>query len=452
MTPQFKWNGLFLILLIGLPQTVNSIELRHYKPYNYEVLFTNPSCKSYLYETPLFSQTGQEIPGKTKDAYCKSGDSRRSGKREGAPLKRLLEWIEDSQTKEIFLAYLSFSKQSIAKALCQAIKKRNVKVTLVIDSRNETDPHRMAKANYLSRCRPQNISANHTPNDPVVITTGHDGRGRDRVGYAHNKLILINPHSRGATKIGFSSGNLSSGTTIHHENWHFITTSSQSYFAQAHKCLMKGVLNHSQGKKAYSQFIQKCRDSIQAPEESDIKVYFIPGNGDSAIAAIKEAAHRSQSISIAAHRFSNSQLITILQDGLKRSTRLRLIVDDDIYWTARYGRGMGRNQLGEYGKINRLRKAGMRVKYIETYADDVFEPKSLQLQHNKFLIFKFKTRKGAVFTGAGNLTTAAFTTNFENFYYITIPEVHRAFEKQYHYLWNKLARSYQEMPTELALP
>ena len=67
------------------------------------------------------------------------------------------------------------------------------------------------------------------------------------------------------------------------------------------------------------------------------------------------------------------------------------------------------------------------------------------------IIFHFD-KKGAVFTGAGNLTISAFKQNFENFYYITIPEVYDAFANQYNYLWFKLGKSHSELPTKLELP
>ena len=74
-----------------------------------------------------------------------------------------------------------------------------------------------------------------------------------------------------------------------HENWHFVTTSSKSYFAKIHKCLMEGVVDHDQSTTAYSSFINSCRRKINVSEESDIKVFLIPGNGRQATTAISNA-------------------------------------------------------------------------------------------------------------------------------------------------------------------
>jgi hypothetical protein len=89
---------------------------------------------------------------------------------------------------------------------------------------------------------------------------------------------------------------------------------------------------------------------------------------------------------------------------------------------------------------------GVLVKYLETNQN------IYQLQHNKFMIYTFGGAAGAVFTGAGNLTTSAFTKNFENFYYITIPEVVRAYDEQYDRYYDTMATGASEMPRDYVLP
>ncbi len=438
-----------LLFITGLLSTsALAVSLKDYTPFEYEVLFTNPVCKQYFYNETVVSNSGDELISKTKDAYCKSSDSSKSRARKNSPHRRLKDWIKDKNTKEIFMAYLSFSNGDIQKELCNAIKYRNVKVTFVIDSNNESDPNRMAQLRKLSKCRPKNVAPGKA-NLPEVHTSGNRGGAK----YAHNKVILINPFDKNQVRVGFSSGNMSSGTTTHHENWHFVTTSPDSYFAKAHLCLREGILKHDSGKKAYSKFISQCRQKIQVEEESDIKTFFIPGEGSQALDTIKKAIKYSTNIDMAAHRFSYTALINALKSQLKtRKTKVRLVADDDIYWSGVYKKGMGRNSLLELGKVRSLEKLGMQTKFVETYTDKVFEPKSLQLQHNKFLIFTYKNKEGSVFTGAGNLTGSAFSVNYENFYFISIPEVFKAYQDQYSHFWNELADSAKDMPSELVLP
>ncbi len=72
-----------------------AVKLSDYSPYEFEVLFTNPVCAEY--------------EGKPKDVYCKQADEAASIARKNAPQYRLKEWISDRETKELYLAYLSFS-------------------------------------------------------------------------------------------------------------------------------------------------------------------------------------------------------------------------------------------------------------------------------------------------------------------------------------------------------
>ena len=122
----------------------------------------------------------------------KAFDSRTSTSRKNSPHRRLIDWIRNPKTKEIFMSYLSFSNSSIAKELCQAIKKRHVKVTLVFDSNNESELARMRTANSLKTCAKRNSK------ELVQIVTRGNTRG---LGYAHNKLFFVNPHHKMKQKL-----------------------------------------------------------------------------------------------------------------------------------------------------------------------------------------------------------------------------------------------------------
>jgi HKD family nuclease len=72
------------------------------------------------------------------------------------------------------------------------------------------------------------------------------------------------------------------------------------------------------------------------------------------------------------------------------------------------------------------------------------------LHHNKFITFT--TPQGeAAFAGAGNLTGTAFTDNFENFYWITIPHVVKAMKDQHEHLWS-LATPSDNLPATNVQP
>ena len=125
-----------------------------------------------------------------------------------------------------------------------------------------------------------------------------------------------------------------------------------------------------------------------------------------------------------------------------------MVFDDDVYW-AGHGEQVGDNAAHEYTNAMSLVNLGGDARWMETnHAMHL-------LHHNKYLIFNMPENsqyKSAVFCGAGNLTGTAFTSNFENFYYVEIPSVVAAYNKQYDHVWNDLASHYKRLPKENVLP
>ncbi|MFH1129723.1 MAG: hypothetical protein V1754_00180, partial [Pseudomonadota bacterium] len=190
---------------------------------SYKVLFTNPVCGPYEYSDPVRTADGEGwINQKPEDVYCKYEDADASGARSSSPQHQLVEWIESlGQGDGLFLAYLSFSNRPVATALCDAAQ-RGVKITFVLDA--PTD-----RSRELENC------------GGTILIRGHKGG----IGYAHNKIVIVNPNNNNSEymKMVFSSGNLSSGAVLHHENWHFIEVARESFFAQAHVCLMQAQID-----------------------------------------------------------------------------------------------------------------------------------------------------------------------------------------------------------------
>lgn len=373
---------------------------------------------------------------------------------EQPPSQRLVDWIRDPSTKEIFMAYLSFSEYQIQQELCAA-GNRGVKITLVNDISNEINKFD-AMIKTLSQCirDKNNFTARYIGNTPDK-----------KIGFAHNKVTIINPSSSSVIKIAFGSANMTPGLVTLHENWNFVTTSVNSHFAQTHLCLKDALLSHVTSLDSFSSFISNCRDKITSPEEEDIKVFLVPGKwkgeweGLRALKVIDEAFARSLSVFATAHRYSQNNIINGLNKLAQKGLDSRLVVDDDLYWAGVFGHGFGRNMFNEFKNLSSSISAGVNVRYVETMivpqADvngniDLSIPAPGQLQHNKYLIFNFKN-SGAVFTGAGNFTQSAFhmpkhATNLENYYYITIPEVVKSYNNQYDYFWTNLSTSFEEMP------
>ena len=448
-----KTRALFFLhfcLLSLINISAHAKKLSEYTPYNYDVLFTNPDCKEHFYEAPIISVKGNLIFNKPKNAYCRPEENTVVQKQKHTPFYKIKEWIRDPETKEIFMAYLSFSKKAIRDELCKAIEERGLKLTLIVDKNNKK--RGMESLLDLKHCPSFRVGQDEI-SIPKVLTRGGEGKGKNKIGFAHNKLILINPHQKGKVKLAFSSGNMSNGTTTHHENWHFITTNSESYFFQSHLCLKKGLLDYAISIDVFTKFMKECRAKIEAPEETDIKAFFVPAEGKEAIEAVKFEMGRASEIRMATHRFSSKKIIASMEKALERGAHIQFVFDDDLYWTSKLKRGIGRNLYREAVHVDSLIQKGLKVKYIETFADSVFGARKVQLQHNKFLIFTGPLHNSySVFTGAGNLTGAAFQKNFENFYLIKDPAVYFMFRLQYYRFWNDMGTAAEDMPETLVLP
>jgi hypothetical protein len=340
----------------------------------------------------------------------------------------------------------------VKNALCEAAK-RGIKIRFVMSSTEDT-----TIAQELVACSPENVE---------MKTRGMEGD----LGFAHNKFFIVNPNSKGEFKIVFSSGNMTSGPVIHHENWNFITTNANSQFAQAHVCAMNAEWDETSGRSraAYIKAIKTCREGIKTPVEKDIKVFFVPGEGEPEFGSTKKTAvdyllygdqelgtpgiNNSKRIWLACHRFFYSKMINGLKkrmNSFSKSKRpdLRIVCDDDTYYKVTDPEyQIGDTMAQEYYHMQSLEQKGALLKFMETNGEEH------QLHHSKYLIFADSNTSEnpaldfkAVFTGSANLTGAGFNKNWENSYYITIPEVVYKFADHYIYTWQKLATAIPDLP------
>ena len=68
----------------------------------YEVLFTNPICKEYSYDGEVVSNGGKTLTAKPRNVFCSKADSAASAARPESPQNKLITWIQDPSTTEIF--------------------------------------------------------------------------------------------------------------------------------------------------------------------------------------------------------------------------------------------------------------------------------------------------------------------------------------------------------------
>lgn len=425
-------------------------ELAKTPDFKYDVLFTDPTCDNYKYSPAQKSiKSGKTLEQKPKDVYCKSSDIDKSGKRESSPQNRLIQWINNPETSEIWFTYLSVRNKTVLTAMCEAFKKGHLKkVTFAMSSTEDS-----SRAEELVKCG----------NGKVKL---HKRGNEGGIGYAHNKIFMVNPqnaeHMKASDKlthIAFSSGNMSTGPVLHHENWHFISVRGTTHFAQMHWCVLDAEFGetYSHDRAKYSGRIAECRQQLKQkfPEESDIHAFFIPGDGNGGENARAASTlvrgsdgfpgiEGSKSIFMGTHRFSYGRMITALRNGVQKGTLqdLRILVDDDTYWTGITGQKTSDIFPEEYQNIKQLVDGGkgkVAVKFMETNHQEH------QLHHSKFLIFDDGNGKLAFWAGAGNLTTAAFNDNWENFYYVSIPTIAQAMRNHYLQSWDRTGKPWDNM-------
>ncbi len=404
---------------------------------SYDVLFTNPLCREYSYPTPVKTADGSKtLTKKPKNVYCSSSDAAASASRPTSPQNKLLEWLEPlGADDEVFLAFLSFSNRPVADRLC-ALAQEGAKVTFVLDARSE-------QANRLEGC------------GATILERGHAGS----IGYAHNKVIIINPKGDSEyMKMTFSSGNMSSGVVTHHENWHFIDVARDSYFAQSHVCLMKAQVSEtaSSGRAQYKSSLDTCRNAIDAEEESDIKAFFIPHATDRkrAKSYLLNPIDEAKNVDLGAHRFGHTDLVNKLSDNIESGRiSVRMVADDDLYWLdpeAGQAHETGDNDHFEAQNVQTLMAAShdnFEIRYFETNHGQHL------LHHNKYLIYRDDDMKPwGVLAGAANLTKTGFNDNFENIYFIRVPAVLQAFDKQFARVWDGKKATPSEQDPPIATP
>ena len=199
------------ILFFFIASSAHAAPLASLPGYDWEIIPTNPVCATVAQKAGAVDRQGQTLLNYPQNAWCKKSDLTTNLERTDTPDYRLLQWISQDDVTHIRMAYLSFSNKRVAQALCQALR-RGVKVDLVLDS-GKSSP----LTDELEACQADNFNYYPRGNVPGI-------------GFAHNKVTLITRKENANTQIVISSGNLTSGTVLLHENWHFVSVPTASHF------------------------------------------------------------------------------------------------------------------------------------------------------------------------------------------------------------------------------
>jgi len=414
-----------LIFGILFSLTANAARLSDYSHYEFDVRFTNPECREYFYTKPVDSVGGERLKAKPKNAFCTFSDAAKSSSKPESVQYKLLSWIKSSETKEVFFSSLSFSNSAVRAELCRAAE-RGVKIRFVLDQNTE-----LKEADALAKCGRDGAH-------PEYVLRG----GGEGTGYSHSKFFIFNPQSKDMIRIIFSSGNVSSGTALHHEAWNFVRTSVESHLAQKQICLMDTLWeNEDSSKRGFMRLFKECLSQIETPEEEDIQMRVSPFDGDEIAEYLRRELAQSRRLYVMAHRFSMTALVDGISARLKKRLPVQFISDDDLYWAGNGNFPENRNTLLEWNIVDRLMGQGMEARFVETnHWANLF-------QHNRMIVFDRE-----LLIGSANWTNAGLRENFESFYMVQIPSVVRAYAEQFEYLWGNIATAVDDLPQENVQP
>jgi hypothetical protein len=385
--------------------------------------------------------------GRVAGAWCENGDQALSIELNGIE-STLKSWIDDESVKSVTLAYFSFSNSNIARALCAAAEQRGLRVTLYIHNQQMNTP----AVENLQTCSPDLVEVK-----PRGGTFGAAGEF-----IQHAKIFMASEMrdprpltdltdredesellaaSEGRMRFTSSSANMSGfGTSLHFENWLFFDTTSANHLAQSNLCFFKGL----ESEQDFAQIYKSCRDAIESAPSESIEFIAVPHGriNPRPYTALRSLARGAQeSIRVAAHRMTLSELMEIYVTKAAAGVDVQIVYDDDTLRASVRDGGeilsMDASDVQSYWKV---RDGGIQTSFVETNAGSI-----KHLQHNKYVIVDQKV----VFQGAGNFTSAALNVssdgNFEQFYVIRDEELAGAYTRAWEHL-NKIASSKEEHP------
>jgi phosphatidylserine/phosphatidylglycerophosphate/cardiolipin synthase-like enzyme len=355
----------------------------------------------------------------------------------------------DPEVKSLYLAYFSFSNKTVRKALCDAAIDRGVNITLYIDSSNVNHENVVALKNCSKKIRvigrgvgPFGTPGAHLQHAKIFLATSMEElKPLHELSYSErNKLMNDRIHFTS------SSANMSSnGTALHFENWLFFDAPLRNYIAQQNVCTFV-AFSVENDRDTFANEYENCVNQINAKPMRNIKYMMVPANDTAPLTpleAMEKVTYVQRELLIGIHRLTSWPIFNLFVDAKENGADVRIIYDDD---TLRAGVKNGGNYLDmgshDVNSYRVLRDAGVKTYFMETNYETFSH-----VFHNKFVVGDRKK----LFQGAGNFTSTALNIpskwnpsgfgNYEQFYYITVPEIADAYRAAWIVLKRRATRS-----------
>jgi hypothetical protein len=172
------------------------------------------------------------------------------------------------------------------------------------------------------------------------------------------------------------------------------------------------------------------------PNESG---YLLPIDARRLLMRMSYLASRSSEIKVMTQGFNSKDLEFILRQAIRDGKTIKLILDDVIYWVARYEGGDYMNWKYEYDDhLLPLIRIGAQVRYLVTNHNDAIG----NFQHAKLYVFK-RDNGSTALVGSTNATSSAFGDNVE----LALEVDARTIDEWFESLWDR-AIAHDAMPPQ----
>lgn len=401
----------------------------------FEVIFNKPMCRQYFYQSPILDRhiPPQIIYSKPSNVYCTELDL--NGESNNNIISAFRNMLKAGPISKIDIAFFAVDDFDFVDLICDAIARNGASLRVVV----RADAWGEALDRLQACLKTQGIEWT----SEKLKKIGNVGS----IGAFHLKIMLIEYKDNTPSVLVFGSGNPAGGVKLYFDNWNIIKTNSQEPIMRKHLCILDKLFIAPEPRsfRSFGQRFSPCFDQAAENDGHSIETFLLPLHRLGLMRTLRSLAMGSTSIDIAIHKVGEAQIRDLLLAALKRGIKVRLIVDDDLFWSSDFDTGFSTNS--EYILwLRPILEAGADVRYFQTN----HHCRIGNLFHHKFAIF-YSLNGPVVLTGGANFTRAAFSgrrfANYENAYLIRNAAAVASYVTAYDGYWNDLATTPEGMPS-----
>ncbi len=357
---------------------------------------------SFIPSTPDCANRGGYV--KPIDTYC--GRSDLDLTRPHHVTKALLEALGEEPIKVARLAIWAVTDVTFAIAFCKKIVSTTQELTIIV----QRDTKSELVVDYLIDCAKRS-------GVPTVFG-GYAGLAVGGINSFHPKLVYVETPTRSMAFVG--SGNITQSrmNTDYFALFGPITGGAvvgerekkASEFVAWIGCVTAGLATKKQGdtRDGVAAVREGCR--VRSPSIFP-SVYIMPTDARRILLRFSYLSAVYDEISILSQGFNSNDVDWILQQALVDRKKVRLLLDDDIYWSKFDPSQRLMNDVYEYDEhVSPLMANGADVRLLITNHNEIIG----NYQHAKLYLFRrVGTDEGVCFIGSANSTSSAFGDNLE---------------------------------------